>query len=114
MRTDTQAFFHHRTTPVASLRRVLGVDLHDLNPGLDSLVVEEFVEDTQSNIVRNTGEGAITKHELEVQVFNCNQAIAVDQLVDNLVPPITALIGDVYRVLRITPEVASSHRNPVE
>src|SRR5690606_204279 len=96
MYANMQVFWYDHPALTAFLRGVAWVYGNHLNPGLKSLVAEDVVEDAQRHIVGGTGEIAIAQHEGDVQVFQHHRAVGVDQPVNNLVPPVAALVGDVF------------------
>jgi hypothetical protein len=76
------------------LAGIAGIDREDLNSGLDSLVVEQFAEHPQANVMDGAGEAIVLKHESERQIFENNNAVGLHQLMCDFVPPIPALVGD--------------------
>ena len=90
----TQRLLNQATTTRAHLAGILGIDRHDLNSGIDSLVVEHGAEHPQTNVVCRTGKVAVPKHELERHIFKSDSTVVINQLAGSLMPPIRALISD--------------------
>lgn len=94
-----QVLLDETTALAAILRCVARVDCHDLNSGLDSLVVQKLVEQPKCNIMRSASKVAVAKHQGEVQILQDNCAILVHQPPSDLVPPVAALVRDVLQFL---------------
>jgi hypothetical protein len=94
--TNAQVFLHHAPTPTAHLRRVGGVYARDCTASIRSFAVQQRVEHPQACIVRRQREGAIAEHQIEVQIFQRNCAVAVHQRRRDLVPEVFTGVGDVF------------------
>jgi len=88
LRNDTPT---SRTDPAC----VSGIHRDDLDPGLNSLVVEQFAEHPQAGIVRRLRKRSVLKHKAEGQILQDNRSVGGHKPSRDLVPEIPALIGDV-------------------
>src|ERR1051326_4943097 len=113
MRTNAQLLFHKLTAAAAQLRGIGRVHGRDLTTGACSLVVKQLAdrvrntiqrkdggdpvgpEQPQASIVRRQGQVAVAEHEVERQVFQDDQPVAVDQPARELVPEVAPDVGDV-------------------
>lgn len=102
MCTFAQLLFDDTAALVTHLRRVLRVNRDDFDPGPDGLVVEQAAEYPDAHVVCGTGEAAVAQHEVEVEFFEHDHAVGLDESRRDLVPPIAALIGDVLLLLHLT------------
>lgn len=96
MNANIQLLRNHAVATATDLRRVGWPNFHNLAPGLDSLVCEQFAEHTQTHVMSRAGKIAVLKHEVEVQILQYNRAVGIHQLPCDFVPPIPALVSDVF------------------
>ena len=100
MHANRQVFWNDFATATTTLRGVAWVNRDHLNPGLDSLVVQKLAEYTQADIVGGACQLIVAQHESQVQLFQDDNAIGGDQPKSDFMPPITALIGNMFVFLR--------------
>jgi len=81
-----------RTRPTG----VTGVHRDYFDPSLDSLVVEQFAEHSQADIVRGQRETAVVEHEAERQVLQDKRAVGGHKPPRDLVPEVPTLVGDTF------------------
>ena len=95
MLTNLDAFRDNHTTPCAGLTCVLGIHGNDLRTSFFDFVRKELSEHAQTRIMCR--EGKITAcHKRQVQIFNNNCAVGVNEFGRGLVPEVFALIGDMF------------------
>src|SRR5690349_20888287 len=94
-----RVFSHKRMTTAADLRSTLGVNLHHDSTSICS-VVERALHKLIPSDIRNAAVGcplgalvSIGLHSLNVQFFQSNQLICINQFARCLVREVTAAIG---------------------
>src|SRR5258706_13771157 len=95
MHTNAQVFFDKRTTATTGLRGVRGGYKRDVTPSLYCFVAQQRLECAESSVMSRQGQVRIAQHEIEVELFQSNQAVGMHQPVRQLVPEVFADISDV-------------------
>ena len=96
MHADIQALGNKLTTTAARLRGVCGVHERDMTTSIYRFVSQQRLEHSQPSIVRAERQVRIAQHEIEVEVFECDQAIGVNEPKGELVIKVTADVGNVF------------------
>lgn len=94
------------------LRCATGGDFHEHAPGALSLVREHEKKVRPSSIANRLGEVVISHHAFDVQIFDRNQAVLINDLARLFVMKVAALIADMIvetlkQKSRLTPAVGS-------
>src|ERR1043166_5568282 len=96
MNANAQVFVHNGTAATARLRGVGRIDRDYQTTSIYRFVVQQLSEQAQTRVMCRQGQVFILEHKLEREIFECNQAIRVDQPGGELVPKILALIGNMF------------------
>ncbi len=94
MHPNVEAFRNHAPAARTHLAGVAGIDRDHFDPGLRSLVVEQFAERPQANVVSGQREITTAEHKAERQVLQHNPSIVVHETPSDLMPEVPALIPD--------------------
>src|SRR5260221_742247 len=95
MDTKAQTFFDNRTAATTGLRSVRSVHKRDVANSIYRFVAQQRLECAESSVVSRQGQVRMGKHEIEVEIFESNQAVGIRQPVSELVPEVFANVGDV-------------------
>src|SRR5579859_3303102 len=112
MRTLRQVFLDHSTTATAHLRGVGSLHKHEERTSIYRFVRQQCLEESQPRIVSGQRQVGIVSHESKFEVFQGDQAIALDQPGGEFVPEIPSDAGNMFvqtgldLALVLTPETA--------
>ena len=103
MSTNIQTFSNNRIAATAQLGCVARAHGDEMRPSFFDFVRQHQPEHAQRRIVSGQRQAAVTGHKCEGQIFNSDKAVLLSQLCRQLMPEITALIGDTGLNLRPLP-----------
>src|SRR5258708_18751509 len=96
MHTNAQVFCDKPTGTTTGLRGVRGGYKHDVTTSLYRFVAQQRLECAESSVMSRQGQVRIAQHEIEIELFQSNQAVGVYKPVRELVPDIFADVSDVF------------------
>lgn len=94
MHPNVEVFRNNAPAARTRLAGVAGIDRHHFDPGLSSLVVEQFAERPQANVVSGQRETTTAEHKAERQVLQHNPSVVVHETPSDLMPEVLTLIPD--------------------
>lgn len=93
MNTNTQALGDNLTATRTRLACVVWIHSDDLTTSFCHFVVNHLEESTQRRIVGGEGQATVAEHERQVQLFNSDCVVGVDQLSRQLVPEVIPCVS---------------------
>lgn len=96
MNPNRQRFAHNRPAPGTPLRSSGGIDLDDLGTGAFGLVLDHLGQHPERGIGRCLRQVAVLDHEGQGQIFQRDQARAVDDFAAEFVELVSAPTGDAF------------------
>jgi len=95
MDTNTQVFFDNATTTGARLTGIVRINCYYLTASFFRFVVEHVQQLAPSSIQNALGQIVISGHAGDIQIFDGDEGISIDELMTKLVREIAALVGSV-------------------
>ena len=95
MNTNAQTFLDNCSAPAANATGVVCGNGDQLATSVFDFVAQLLPERAQRRIVSGEGQTAVTCHEREIQVFDCDVAVLPRKRSGCLVPEVEPLVGDV-------------------